>query len=253
MTSDETQSTVPPERDSEPAQRPAYNVRIRELPESDRPRERLRDFGAQALSNGELLAIVLRTGTRDQSALGLASSLLARHGGLAGLARLSYADLVRERGVGAAKAAEFQAVFQLAIRIGALTPENRPYVRSPADVNALLGAEMTLFDQEHLRVLLVNTRNQIMAIREIYIGNVSTALVRAAEVFRDAIRENAPSIILVHNHPSGDPTPSADDVKLTQSLVEAGRLLQVELLDHIIIGNRRFVSMQSLSLGFAKA
>jgi DNA repair protein RadC len=203
------------------------------------------------LSNAELLAIVLRSGSTQQSVLALATSLLARHGGLGGLARLSFSDLVRESGIGEAKAAEIQATFQLALRLSALQPEDRPYVRSPADVNNLLGAEMALLDQEHLRVLLLNTRNQVLAVNEVYIGNVSSSLVRTAEVFREAIRQNAPSIIVVHNHPSGDPSPSPDDVALTKTLRQAGELLQIELLDHIVIGDKRFASLKQLGLAFS--
>ena len=228
-----------------------YNVRIREIPSSERPRERLRDLGASALSTAELLAIILRTGSAQQSVLNLASSLLARYGGLGGLARLSFADLLRERGVGEAKAAELQAAFQLALRLNALQPEERPIVGSPADVNALMGGEMTLLDQEHLRVLLLNTRNQVMAVTEVYKGSVSSALVRTAELFREAVRQNAPCIILVHNHPSGDPSPSPDDVVMTKAAVEAGKLLQIDVLDHVIIGDRRFASMKQLGLGFS--
>ena len=235
----------------EPPSRPEYNTRIRELPTSERPRERLRDLGPQALSNAELLAIVLRSGSARQSVLNLASSLLARHGGLGGLARLSFSDLVSESGIGEAKAAEIQAAFQLALRLNALQSEERPYVRSPADVNNLLGAEMALLDQEHLRVMLINTRNQVMAVTEVYIGNVSSSLVRTAEVFREAIRQNAPSIIVVHNHPSGDPSPSPDDAALTKTLRDAGDLLQIELLDHIVIGDHRFASLKQLGLGFS--
>lgn len=194
---------------------------------------------------------MLRSGSAQQSVLNLASSLLARHGGLGGLARLSFSDLVREGGIGEAKAAEIQAAFQLALRLNALQPEERPYVRSPADVNSLLGAEMALLDQEHLRVLLVNTRNQVMTVTEVYKGNVSSAQVRSAEVFREAVRQNAPSIIVVHNHPSGDPAPSPDDVALTKTLREAGDVLQIELLDHIVIGDRRFASLKQLGLGFS--
>lgn len=228
-----------------------YNTRIREIPSSERPRERLRDLGAGSLSNAELLAIILRTGSADQSVLVLATSLLARHGGLGGLARLSFADLVRERGVGEAKAAELLALFQIAIRFGALQPDERPYVRTPEDIQALLGAEMALLDQEQLRVVLLNTRNQVMGISEVYKGNVSTSLVRTSEVFREAVRQNAPCIVLVHNHPSGDPSPSPDDVALTKTLIDAGKIMQVELLDHVIIGDRRFASLKQLGLAFA--
>ena len=237
-------SQPPTERPSSPE----YNTRIREIPASERPRERLRDHGAGVLSNAELLAIILRSGTAKQSALRLAEGLLAKHKGLGGLARLSVADLMREEGLGEAKAAEILAAFQLAVRLNALQPEERPYVRSPADVNNLIGAEMALLDQEHLRVLLINTRNQLMGVTEVYKGNVNSSLVRTAEVFREAIRQNAPSIIVVHNHPSGDPAPSPDDTTLTKTLVQAGQMLQIELLDHIVIGDRRFASLKQLGL-----
>jgi DNA repair protein RadC len=227
---------------------PEYNVRIREIPSSERPRERLRDHGPAALSNAELLAIILRSGTSKQSVLTLAQSLLYRHGGLGGLARMSYAELMNEPGLGEAKAAEVRALFQLAARIQALEVGERPVIRSPQDVHALLGGEMASFEQEHMRVLLINTRNQVLGVHEVYVGNVSSALVRVAEVFRDAVRQNAPSIIIVHNHPSGDPSPSADDVHLTKQLIAAGQLLDIELLDHVVIGEGRYTSLKSLNL-----
>lgn len=227
---------------------PEYNVRIREIPSSERPRERLRDLGPGALSNAELLAIILRSGSSKQSVLSLASSLLARHNGLGGLARLSYSDLINEPGLGEAKAAEIRAVFQIAARVQALEVGEKPIIRSPQDVHALLGGEMARFQQEHMRVLLVNTRNQVLAVNEVYIGNVSSAVVRASEVFREAVRQNAQSIIVVHNHPSGDPSPSPDDVHLTSSLVTAGRHLDIEVLDHVVIGEGRYTSLKTLGL-----
>ena len=220
--------------------------RIREIPLSERPRERLRDNGADHLSTAELLAIVLRSGTTKQSALTLAQSLLARHNGLAGLARLSFADLQREEGIGEAKAAEIQAVIQLAIRFRELGADERFYVREPAHVYAFLGPEMSGLAQEHLRVLLVDTRNRLIGTAEVYKGTVNQAHVRGAEVLREAIRQNAPSIILVHNHPSGDPSPSPDDIEITKTLIKAGKELGIEVLDHVIIGDRRYASLQGL-------
>jgi DNA repair protein RadC len=225
-----------------------YNVRIREIPSSERPRERLRDLGAAALNSAELLAIILRSGTREQSVLRLAENLLYRHNGLAGLARLSYSDLMNEPGLGQAKAAEIRAVFQLAARIQALEVGEKAVIRSPQDVYALLGVEMAAFEQEHMRVLLINTRNQVLGVHEVYVGNVSSALVRTAEVFRDGVRQNAPSLIVVHNHPSGDPAPSPDDVSLTKQLIAAGQVLDIELLDHVVIGQGRYASLKSLGL-----
>lgn len=227
---------------------PEYHVRLREMPSSERPRERLRDHGADALTNHELLAIILRSGTQRMSVLTLAQNLLQRHNGLGGLARMSYADLLNEPGLGEAKAAEIRALFQLASRIQALELGERAVIRSPQDVYALLGGEMASLQQEHMRVLLINTRNQVLGVREVYVGNVSSALVRAGEVFQDAVRQNAPSIIIVHNHPSGDPSPSPDDVALTRQLVEAGKLLDIELLDHVVIGEGRYQSLKSLGL-----
>ncbi len=229
---------------------PEYNVRIREMPASDRPRERLRDLGPGALSNAELLAIVLRTGSASQSVLNLATALLARHGGLGGLARLSVAELMQEKGVGEAKASELRAAHTLAQRLQALAPEERAFVRSPQDVYNLVGAEMSLLEQEHLRVVLLNTRNQVLAVPEVYKGNVSMSLVRTGELFREAIRQNATCLILVHNHPSGDPSPSPDDVAMTKQVVSAGQLLGVEVLDHVVIGERRHASLKSLGLAF---
>jgi DNA repair protein RadC len=235
----------------EPTTSAEYHVRIREIPSSERPRERLRDHGAHALSTPELLALILRTGSGKQSALDLAGSLLARHRGLGGLAKLSYSDLMREHGLGAAKASELQALFQLALRLQQEQPEAKPVVSAPQHVYALLGAEMALLDQEHMRVLLVNTRNQLMATTEVYRGSVDSAQVRMSEVFREAIRQNAPCVILVHNHPSGDPSPSPDDVNLTRQAVDAGRTLNIEVLDHVVIGDRRYASLKQLGLGFA--
>jgi DNA repair protein RadC len=230
----------------EPHSRPDYKVRIRELPSSERPRERLRDHGADSLSIPDLLAIILRTGWAKQNVLELANFLLTGHKGLGGLARLSFAELTCEAGLGEAKAAELQAAFELARRLNALQPDEQPYVRSPQDVHNLLGPDMARLDQEELRVLMVNTRNQVMGIADVYKGNVNSAVVRTSEVYRDAVRRNAPCIIVVHNHPSGDPTPSADDIGITKQLAEAGKHLDIDLLDHIVIGDKRFASLKQL-------
>ena len=228
-----------------------YQPLIRDLPLGERPRERLLALGGGALSNAELLAIILRTGTAAESALGLAGRLLASHGGLAGLAQASPAELARYRGMGQAKAAQVAAALELGRRLLSLQPQERPQVRSPRDVANLLHAEMALLDQEHLRVVLLNTRNQVVAIPQVYRGNVSASVVRVAEVFREAVRHNCPAIIVVHNHPSGDPTPSQEDAHITRQMVAAGKLLDIEVLDHLIIAQRGFVSLRERGLGFA--
>jgi len=228
----------------------AYHLRLREIPEAERPRERLRDFGASALSNAELIAILLGTGSREENVLSLATRLLSQFGGVNGLARLNLAELCAERGLGVAKAAQLRAALELGLRLASTHPEERVVVRAPRDVAALLQTEMSLLSQESLRVVLLNTKNQVMRIHEVYHGNVSSALVRTSEVYREAVRDNAPQIIAVHNHPSGDPTPSSDDIAVTADLVQAGNCLEIELLDHIVLGQGRWVSMKERKLGF---
>jgi DNA repair protein RadC len=228
-----------------------YQARIRDLPSTDRPRERLRDAGPAALSNQELLAILLRTGSARESALALANRLLGRFHGLVGLARAGFAELCAERGLGEAKAAQVQAALELGKRLAAAQPEERAQIRSPDDVANLLLAEMGLLDQEHLRVVLLNTRNQVLGTQEVYRGSVHTAVVRIGELFREALRQNAPCIILVHNHPSGDPTPSAEDIAMTKQAIAAGELLDIDVLDHVIVAHARFASMKSLKVAFA--
>ena len=228
-----------------------YQARIRDLPSADRPRERLRDFGAAALSNQELLAILLRTGTAKESALALASRLLAQREGLVGLAHANFAELCAERGLGEAKAAQVQAAMELGRRLVAAQPTERATVRSPEDVANLLQGEMGLLDQEHLRVVLLNTRNQVLGTSDVYRGSVHTAVVRIGELFREALRQNAPAVVLAHNHPSGDPAPSAEDIAMTKQAIEAGALLDVDVLDHIILAQGRYVSMKSLKVAFS--
>lgn len=229
---------------------PEYHLRLHDLPAEERPRERLRNYGPGPLSNAELLAIILRTGSTAENALALAGRLLSRFGGLLGLARASYGELCQEHGLGEAKTAQVKAALELGRRLLLAQPEERAVVRSPQDAASLLLAEMSLLAQEQLRVILLNTKNQVLGVREVYRGSVNTSLIRASEVFREAIRENCPAIILAHNHPSGDPTPSAEDIQITRNLVEVGKLLDIEVLDHIIIGQQKFVSLKERHLGF---
>jgi DNA repair protein RadC len=229
---------------------PTYRPMIRDLPEAERPRERLKSYGASSLSNAELIAILLRTGVKGESAIQIATKLLIRFRGLDGIARASFNELCSEKGISEAKACQVLAALELGRRLVSLQPEERVVVQNPRDIFNLLQGEMSFLDQEHLRVVLLNTRNQVLGICEIYVGNVSSAVVRAAEVLRPAVRENCTSIILVHNHPSGDPTPSLDDIRVTEQVGQAGKLLDIELLDHIVLGRQRFVSLKEQSLGF---
>jgi DNA repair protein RadC len=220
------------------------------LPAWERPRERLLNHGVSALSNAELLAIVLRSGSRAENVLALSTRLLAQFGGLPGLSRASFSELKAERGIGEAKTAQLLASMELGKRLLSCHPEVRTVVRSPQDIANLLMAEMSLLEQEELRVVLLNTKNQVVSIAEVYRGSVHTSLVRTSEVFREAIRQNCPALVVVHNHPSGDPTPSPEDIKVTEQLVEAGKILDIEMLDHLILGQQNFTSLKEKRLGF---
>ncbi len=223
---------------------------MRDMPASEQPRERLRDLGPAALSDSELLAILLRTGVKGHTVLDLARDLLVGYQGLHGLLRATFGELAQEHGVGPAKAAQVKAALELGRRLLIAAPEERPQIRSPEDVAALLMAEMGHLDQEQLRVLLLDTRHQIIRQVVVYQGNVNTSLVRVGELFRGAVRENCAAVIIAHNHPSGDPTPSPEDVAITKEIVAAGRLLDVEVLDHLIVGRQRYVSMRERGVGF---
>jgi len=230
---------------------PAYHPLIREMPSDERPRERMRLRGPGALTNPELLAILLRTGSKGENVVSLATRLLTFFEGVDALGRASFAELCAQKHVGPAKASQILAALELGTRIMSSRPE-RKFIRCPEDVYSLLGAEMAMLEQEHLRVILLNTRNQAVATREVYKGNVHSAIVRVGEVFKDAVREGCPSLIVVHNHPSGDPEPSPDDASLTGQLEEAGRLLGIEVADHIVIGRNGIVSLRERGLGFGR-
>jgi len=240
-------------RPSSPAQNDAveYRLTIKEMLPNERPRERLQALGPTGLSDAQLLAIVLQTGSAKESALDLAQRLLVTFKGLAGLARAAFSELCAQFGVGPAKASQVQAALELGRRLARAAPEDRPVVRSPADVAGLLMTEMGLLEQEQLRVIILNTKNHVLAQPIIYQGSVNTQVVRVAELFREAIRQNGAAIIVAHNHPSGDPTPSPEDTKITRQIVEAGKLLDIEVLDHLIIGHQRYVSLKERGLGFA--
>jgi DNA repair protein RadC len=227
-----------------------YQPTIREMPVGERPRERLEHYGAAALSNAELLAIILRGGVKGQSVLNLAQALLAKHGGLMGLARASFPELCAEHGIGPAKTTQIKAALELGRRLLIESPDARPQITSPADAANLIQLEMSVLEKEEVRVLVLDTRNRVLDIPTVYVGSLNTSVVRVGELFRDAIKQNAAAVIVVHNHPSGDPTPSPEDVRLTEMLVEAGKLLDVEVLDHLIIGQGRFVSLKERGLGF---
>ena len=228
-------------------------ITVKEMSEGERPRERLMHVGPQALSTAELLAIILRTGIKGENVLTMAGRILANYSGLAGLARAEFSQLSNERGLGPAKAAQIQAALELGRRLMAEAPEERFQVRAPSDAANLLLPMLGHKEQEHFAVLYMDTRNRVMDQEILYKGSLNTSLVRIAEVFRGAIRRNCAAVIVAHNHPSGDPSPSPEDIALTRRLVDAGKLIEVDVLDHLVIGNNCYVSLRERALGFDAA
>jgi DNA repair protein RadC len=224
--------------------------RITDLEEEERPRERLAKLGAQSLSSAELLAILLRVGAPGENAVQVGQRLLHEFKGLAGLHRADFEEMCKQHGLGVAKVAQIKAAIELGRRLTLEAPEERPAIHSPEDAASLVRYEMSALEQEELRVLLLDTRNRVMHIETVYRGSLNSSQVRVGELFKTAVRRSAASIIVVHNHPSGDPTPSPDDVAVTRAIVQAGKLLDIELLDHLVIGGGRFVSLKERSLGF---
>jgi DNA repair protein RadC len=228
--------------------KPTY--RIADIEVEDRPRERLARLGAQALTNAELIAILLRVGVAGENVVQLSQRLLGQFGGLYGLRRASFEEVSSLRGVGIAKAAQLKAAIELGYRLRLEAPEERPAIHSPADAAALVQFEMEDLVQENLWVLNVDTRNRLMAIDKIYQGSLNASMVRVGELFKAAIQRSAAGIIMVHNHPSGDPTPSPEDATLTRAVISAGKLLDIDVLDHLVIGRGKFASMKERRLGF---
>ena len=228
-----------------------YQPLIRDMSPDERPREKLQTHGAGRLTNAELLAIILRTGSASDSALALANRLLSHFKGLDGLLKASFGELCDFKGIGEAKACQIQAALQLAKNLSEVKLPEREVVKCPDDVFKLVKDEMGFLEQEELRVVLLNNRNQVIKIERIYTGNINTAVIRIADIFKLAIRENSTNLVVVHNHPSGDPTPSQEDVNVTKQFIEAGKLLGIEILDHLVIGQQQFVSLKEKGLGFA--
>jgi len=221
---------------------------IHDLPEDTRPRERLHLLGAESLSDAELVAIVLRSGAQGINVIDMATQLVRHYQGLPGMQEASIEDLCSHHGVGEAKASQIKASVEIGRRIMLANPEARPQVHSPDDVAKLLMPELAYAEQEHVKVVLIDTRNYVIATPTIYKGNLNSAHVRVGELVREASRRNAAAIIVAHNHPSGDPTPSPEDITLTRQVVEAGELLNIGVLDHLVLGRRRWVSLKERGL-----
>ncbi|ASS92059.1 MULTISPECIES: RadC family protein [Aeribacillus] len=217
---------------------------IRDFPEEERPRERLIHNGPKGLSNHELLAILLRTGTKGESVLELANKLLKTFGGLRMLKEASVQEIMGIPGIGKAKAVQIIAALELGKRIHQLAYKDRYVIRSPQDASNYVMEEMRFLKQEHFVGLYLNTKNQVLHKQTIFIGSLNTSIVHPREVFKEALKCSAASFICIHNHPSGDPSPSKEDIEVTRRLSECGKLIGIELLDHIIIGERKYVSLK---------
>jgi len=223
----------------------AYRVTIPNLPESARPRERLWREGPGSLTETELVAIILATGSREGSALDLARYLLGSFGGLRELGNVTPEELSVVKGVGPAKAAQVAAAFELGRRLGGPAGGVRPAVNTPEDAARIVMARMRHLDREEFRVILLDTKNRVIHTETVAVGTLNSTGVQPREVFKNAIRRSAAAVILVHNHPSGDPSPTREDVALTQRLIQAGELVGIEILDHIVIGDNRYVSLKA--------
>ncbi|MCG7410202.1 DNA repair protein RadC [Paenibacillus sp. ACRRX] len=226
----------------------AHSPLLRDLPLEERPRERMMKAGAEALSHAELLAILLRTGTKNESAVLVAQRVMNRIGSLSRLADLSLIELTQIRGIGTAKALELQACLELGRRMARSRMLETASIRRPQDAAELVMESMRHLKREHFVCIYLNTKNRVLAQETISVGTLDASLVHPREVFRSAIRHGAAALICIHNHPSGDPTPSREDIEITRRLIEAGELVGIEVLDHLIIGDNQYVSLKEQSL-----
>jgi DNA repair protein RadC len=222
---------------------------IHDLPVSERPRERLHKFGVEALSAQEIIALILGRGVSGESVIVTAQRLLSQFGNIKGLAEASLEELAGIKGIGPAKAAQIKAAFELANRLESYSePGKKTLVKTPEEVVSLVKGRLKDKKKEHFQVLLLDTRSQLINIAEISVGSLDASIVHPRdhprEVFKEALSASAASVIFVHNHPSGDPTPSEDDIKLTERLTRAGEVMGIDVLDHIIIGDNNFTSLK---------
>ena len=227
---------------------PAYSSAVREMPEEDRPRERLARLGPEALRDAELLAVLFRTGTREMGAVALAERVLVHFGDLRALSRASIEELQQVKGLGAVKAIEIKAALELGLRLAAHTDRQRVRIRSAQDVVDLLMLRFKECETEHFKCVLLNAKHEVMKVLDVSQGGLDGTAALPRDVFRQAVREGACGVIVCHNHPSGDPEPSRDDLSLTKRLADAAAVLGVSLLDHIVFGDGRHVSIKERNL-----
>ncbi|MGE7622828.1 RadC family protein [Viridibacillus sp. NPDC096237] len=220
------------------------SMMIRDVHQDDRPRERLKRQGAESLSNQELIAILLRTGTKEESVLHIANRVLTSFEQLHELKHAAIEEIMSVKGIGEAKAIQLLAAIELGRRMSQQRIEDRYTIRSPQDAATYLMADMTALLQEHFVVLFLNVKNQIIHKQTIFIGSLNASIVHPREIFREAVKRSAASLVCAHNHPSGNPAPSPEDIEVTKRIQEAGYIIGIELLDHVIIGDHQFISLK---------
>ncbi|RQD70626.1 MAG: JAB domain-containing protein [Tindallia sp. MSAO_Bac2] len=222
-----------------------YTVTIKEMPETERPREKLLSEGPQILSNAELIGIILSSGTQNQTAIDLGKAVLCQSNeGLSFLRNCTIQELMEIKGIGLAKASQIIAAAELGKRLAITGRDSRYRIKCPEDISRLVMEDLRHLKKEVFNILLLNTKHEVISVEKISVGSLNASIVHPREVFQPAIRKSSSAIILVHNHPSGDPTPSKEDVNITKRLVESGDLLGISVLDHVIIGDNIYVSLR---------
>jgi DNA repair protein RadC len=222
---------------------------VHDLPVGERPRERLFKLGSEALSVQEVLALILGRGIKDESVMVISQKLISRFGGLKGVANASLEELTKTKGIGPAKAAQIKAALELSKRLEADAGERpRQVLKSPEDVVAVMRSKLKGKKKEHFWVICLDTRNRLITWKQVSIGSLDTSIVHPREVFKEAISSSAASVIFVHNHPSGDPEPSKEDIELTKRLAKAGEIVGIDVLDHIIVCDKNSLSLKAKNL-----
>lgn len=223
----------------------AENIRVNDIPLNERPIEKLLQFGVESLSNEELLAILLRTGTKGENVIALSRRLLIELDGLDGLLNVSFEKASKIKGIKKVKACQIISMMELCNRIRTLKSKKENLkICSPKDVSSLLINEMSNLKQEVFKLILLNTKNVVIGTKDVFKGTLNSSIVHPREVFKEAIQRGSANIIVCHNHPSGDPSPSKEDIDITLRLKECGKIMGIELLDHIIIGNNKYISLK---------